>query len=803
MIIEYIYIKKYKDLIDSIDLNFGGKNIYRYVNGKIDVHINKNYIENFYLNNECIGQISAIIGKNSTGKTTILRIINMIFSGIETDFKYVIIYRHNDDFFYDSNMNNITFKSKNINKKRIKFIKDLKLVYFSSIFDKSNSMLGNYQLIDISSNTLLREFVASYFTKQINSIESSFIEQESKLLEKIKNKNTDIIDDFRKSESILKLKYVNSMNNLCEGSKFEPLFKSPKFISISYADDSINKIDKLNQLTRYTFKMKDGEKIIERMREVDDLTFEIIQKSNEFCDDKKIKYKNEFIGMLSFEVFSKLIIEYEYNIYKYIDMFLNLIYEKEDNEYDFETAFREVLFKINGDYLRNYEVTSESYLVDEKRDDYDNIDYLDKLLFNINDLYEKNKELEEEIYYYDIQEFKIHINNIINSIKGFDYSKIEVVNEVLGGQNKDISYLHCDENDLCFILEFLEENYKKLLDIDYIDNEIEITLKNISNINEQLEIIIKKIEEKSISNVDKDIDVEFEEVPEEVVNQFNNDLKNELDDELINYIEKIINLIDENDKLIDSNTIITDIHNILMLKTEWRNEEIIDYISLFEKFEFESFYLIYDHEELSSGQNAYLDMNSRLLNLKEKLKLYKDIILIIDEGDINLHPEVQIQFVNNLISFLGEFFENKVFHVILTTNSPFIVSDIPNTSLIYLERKGKKIQLACNNISDMKTFGVNINELLIDTFYMKKGIIGTFAQERINYIIDSLKRGKQNSQMADFIEKNIDLIGDELLHNKLKKMYTDVYGVDNERLKREINSYKRKIIELESMLNND
>jgi hypothetical protein len=316
--------------------------------------------------------------------------------------------------------------------------------------------------------------------------------------------------------------------------------------------------------------------------------------------------------------------------------------------------------------------------------------------------------------------------------------------------------------------------------------------------NSGLDIIEKS--KKEYFNIIEDIKIE--EMPEFIVNEMREDLMLDSDNDVLTFILEIEYLIRKKMKLIDNNYIKVDQHDILNLKSQWASEDIIEFIDLFYKYNFESFYLIYDHEELSSGQNAYLDMMSRILNLRKRLKRTKNIILMIDEGDVNLHPEVQVDFVNNLILFLDEFFKEKNIQVILTTNSPFIVSDIPHSNLIYLERN-KEIKVKLKEIADVKTFGVNINELLINSFYMTKGIIGTFAQSRIDYIIECLMNGKQNSEESIFIRKNIELIGDYLLHTKLKEMYINKYGIDEQEIYREINYYKKILSELEGKLKDD
>ena len=240
----------------------------------------------------------------------------------------------------------------------------------------------------------------------------------------------------------------------------------------------------------------------------------------------------------------------------------------------------------------------------------------------------------------------------------------------------------------------------------------------------------------------------------------------------------------------------------MKLRVNWNNKDAIEFIKLFNKYNIESFYLEYDHEDLSSGQNSYLDMLSRISSLIERIQMVKNLIILIDEGDINLHPEAQAEFINNITLFFNVFLSDKSIHVILTTNSPFIISDIPHTNISYVER-GESIEVTSDNIKEIKTFGSNINELLMNSFYMKKGLIGTFAKERINYIIKWLLNDIRDNNEALFIRSNIEIIGEQLLYSKLKEMYRDKYGQDQKYIYDEIDKYKKIILKLEEKLKND
>lgn len=835
MIIDYIYIEKYGEIVKDINLNFGGPIHYECKNNIVDGSKNKLFIDEFYMGKPCIEQISAIVGKNSSGKTSILRIINRLFSNLKLDFNYIIIYRNEHYTFYDSNMNKIKIKVKGSNKINYRKISDTKIIYFSSIFDKSNKFFWHNNLEDISNNSLLRDYVNSYYNNKIGSLEFNYNLEER--LEKIKKKNTDIINDFRKSESLLKLGYFKEVNKLPNESKFKPLFESPQFINISYADDSIYKIDKFFKIELYVKEAQLNNKIYTNLIEIEGIVEEIIEHANEYLNQSELKrkYKNEFLGMLIFEFFSWLLLVYNVDILEYTNVFLDLLYKNEDDEYDIERVFYQLIEKVQNDeyillgaYYSNYEIDNNDnnikiynydivlnkfeFIYDgnnkiiELMEDYDlenNIDFIQDILEKIRSINEVDLQSMDNITDKFSEKNEVYRESISETIK-------EIFNTDHIMNNKEVSYSIDERNNSETILSNLQFIYENIIcefdDEDYneqIDEEkLEEYANKIEYINSTILDIIQKIREKNLECDVKEENIEVKDIPEFVRGEVENDLKGELDSDVITFLSNICYLIEEKMKLIGNNDVIMDQYSILNLKANWNSDDVINFISLFEKYDFESFDLVYDHEELSSGQNAYLDMMSRMLNIRDRLILSNDIIMLIDEGDVNLHPEVQAKFINNVILFLNEFFSDKRIHVILTTNSPFIISDMPHTNIIYLERE-QEIRVSSKKISNVKTFGTNINELLINSFYMENGLIGSFSQERINYIIDCLNEGKKNKKEASFIRKNIELIGDYLLRSKLKEMYINTYGIDEEEIYSEIRHYQKILLELEAKLKHD
>lgn len=149
---------------------------------------------------------------------------------------------------------------------------------------------------------------------------------------------------------------------------------------------------------------------------------------------------------------------------------------------------------------------------------------------------------------------------------------------------------------------------------------------------------------------------------------------------------------------------------------------------------------------------------------------YSMINMIFDEMELCFHPEYQRTFVNNLVSYIKRAGLNKVFsfNVILTTHSPFILSDIPACNILAL-----KDGMPDDSFKNERTFAGNIYDILGNNFFMEN-FIGEFASKEIDRIISRLTNGKWISEKGrPIIKSKIDIIGDDVIRIKLLEKLGD------------------------------
>lgn len=180
--------------------------------------------------------------------------------------------------------------------------------------------------------------------------------------------------------------------------------------------------------------------------------------------------------------------------------------------------------------------------------------------------------------------------------------------------------------------------------------------------------------------------------------------------------------------------------------------------------------------KLSSGEVAYLNIFSRLLK-SLKLNSSSSIVLLFDECDLHLHPNWQRKIVNDLIDFSG-LIECNSLHVILSSHSPFILSDITNDRIILLGKDEEKRE---RFLKENLTFGSNIHNLLKDAFFMKS-TIGGFAKRSIGEVFNQLHNlnGHEKIYSEREISYVISKIGEPVVRRKLNKLFVESTSKNSE-----------------------
>ena len=208
------------------------------------------------------------------------------------------------------------------------------------------------------------------------------------------------------------------------------------------------------------------------------------------------------------------------------------------------------------------------------------------------------------------------------------------------------------------------------------------------------------------------------------------------------------------------------------------------------------------HPWPSTGESSYYLLFSRLYDAITRYDIGVDdrenLVLFIDEGEVGFHPAWKKKYLKWILDFLNGDYNKYKFQIILTTHSPYILSDLSSDHTLLLKRnKGEKTKIVPSE--NYMTFGANINDLLADAFFLTDGQIGEFAKQKIQTIIDRLNRWRRikselprgsvlqiEQQEKDECLNIIELIGDMIVRKKLFEMYLELFDdegiVDQEML---------------------
>lgn len=190
---------------------------------------------------------------------------------------------------------------------------------------------------------------------------------------------------------------------------------------------------------------------------------------------------------------------------------------------------------------------------------------------------------------------------------------------------------------------------------------------------------------------------------------------------------------------------------------------------------------------LSSGERQLLfSMCTILYHIKNIMSIdarykhrikYRHINIILDEIELCFHPEYQRIYISKIIEYITDLKMNKGYfiNILMSTHSPFILSDIPNCNILYL-KEGNQV----NKTVDIEPFGANIHDILYQSFFLEHGSIGELSAKKIESVLSEINKAQQqnrNLKEDEFIYclKIIRLIGEPLIKNKLLLMLEDVY----------------------------
>lgn len=182
--------------------------------------------------------------------------------------------------------------------------------------------------------------------------------------------------------------------------------------------------------------------------------------------------------------------------------------------------------------------------------------------------------------------------------------------------------------------------------------------------------------------------------------------------------------------------------------------------------------------DLSSGEKQLIySVSSILYHLRNinsveqtpVINKYRHINLIFEEIELYFHPEFQRQYIKYLLENISKINLSSIesINICFVTHSPFVLSDIPISNVLFLEEGESR------EFEDVNTFASNIHSLLTNQFFLRNGVIGAFAQQLIKETVVSLLEADLKKDNEERVSMIIDLIGEPVLRAKLLDMFKE------------------------------
>lgn len=143
------------------------------------------------------------------------------------------------------------------------------------------------------------------------------------------------------------------------------------------------------------------------------------------------------------------------------------------------------------------------------------------------------------------------------------------------------------------------------------------------------------------------------------------------------------------------------------------------------------------------------------------------IIVLLDEPDLQLHPAWQQKFIDLLLGLLYTYFPKVKFQILLTTHSPILLSDIPHTNVVFIDKNSDGMSKVCDGTNFKETFASNIHTLYNNSFFLDGVPIGEFSKQKIQSIYNRLESRQFDRSVLDDIYR----IGEPIIRNILLQQY--------------------------------
>lgn len=203
---------------------------------------------------------------------------------------------------------------------------------------------------------------------------------------------------------------------------------------------------------------------------------------------------------------------------------------------------------------------------------------------------------------------------------------------------------------------------------------------------------------------------------------------------------------------------------------------------------------LFDHDlllchftHLSAGELQYARifgiLNDHLNAPIQKIDDPKHYIILMDEPDDKMHPELCRQFLRRLLNVCKGSKRGRTCQLMISTHSPFFLSDVAQGNILRLDIDRQTGQGFAATETKTRYFGANIHEIMVDGFFLES-TIGEYArsyliqlQGQLKAVLDGRNTIAPDRTWLTVQRSIVDQIGDDIIRGVFTYLMDEVEAI--------------------------
>lgn len=165
------------------------------------------------------------------------------------------------------------------------------------------------------------------------------------------------------------------------------------------------------------------------------------------------------------------------------------------------------------------------------------------------------------------------------------------------------------------------------------------------------------------------------------------------------------------------------------------------------------------NKSLSDGEHQFLHSMNLCLLFKNTNSLF-----LLDEPETHFNPNWRARFISTLRDCLQDDNQQRLREILITTHSPFIISDSREENVLKFTKNTETGLVSCER-PDFNTFGASVNLITIKIFG-KLETIGNYAKEELDKLYARFEKGENPDVLIGEADKSLGDSVEKILFEK-------------------------------------